>query len=49
MKPKDMNIGLGTRNFISEFKRKIVITNTQTAIFFTDVTKFIISMVKKVR
>ena len=48
MKPKDMNIGFGTRNFINEFKRKIIITNTQTANFFTDVTKFIISMIKKV-
>ena len=47
MKPKDMNIGFGTRNVITELKRKDVITNTQTANFFTDVTKFIISMVKK--
>ena len=47
MKPKDMNIGFGTRNIITELKRKDVITNTQTANFFTDVTKFIISMVKK--
>ena len=47
MKPKVMNIGFGTRNIITELKRKDVITNTQTANFFTDVTKFIISMVKK--
>ena len=47
MKPKDMNIGFGTRNIIIELKRKDVITNTQTANFFTDVTMFIISMVKK--
>ena len=60
MKPKDMNIGFGTRNVIIELKRKDVlireilslnwkdvITNTQTANFFTDVTMFIISMVKK--
>ena len=47
LKPKDMNIGFGTRNIITELKRKDVITNTQTAIFFTDVTKFIISMVNK--
>ena len=48
MKPKDMNIGFGTRNIITELRRKDVITNTQTANFFTDVTKFIISVVKKV-
>ena len=42
----DMNIGFGTRNIITEFKRKDAITNTQTANFFT-VTKFLISMVKK--
>ena len=46
MKPKDMNIGFSVQN-ITELKRKNVNTNTQTAIFFTDVTKFIISMVKK--
>ena len=33
MKPKDMNIGFGTRNIIIELKRKDVITNTQTANF----------------
>ena len=43
----DMNIGFGTRNIITEFKRKDAITNTQTANFFTNVTKFLISMVKK--
>ena len=47
MKPKDMNIGFVARNIITELKRKDVITNTQTANFFTGVTKFIISMVKK--
>ena len=47
MKPKDMNIGFGTRNIIIELKRKDVITNTQTANFFTDVTKFIIFLVKQ--
>ena len=47
MKPKDMNIGFGARNIITELKRKDVITNTLTANSFTDVTKFIISMVKK--
>ena len=47
MKPKDMNIGFGTRNIITDLKRKDAIRNTQTANFFTDVTKFIISMVKK--
>ena len=41
MKPKDMNIGFGMQNIITELKRKDVIAN-----FFTDVTKFIISMVK---
>ena len=43
----DMNIGFGSRNIITEFKRKDAITNTQTANFFTNVTKFLISMVKK--
>ena len=46
MKPKDMNISFSVQN-ITELKRKNVNTNTQTAIFFADVTKFIISMVKK--
>ena len=32
MKPKDMNIGFGTRNIIIELKRKDI-TNTQTANF----------------
>ena len=48
MKPKNMNIGFGMRNSITELKRKKIITNTQTANFFTDATKFIISMVKKI-
>ena len=47
MKPKDTNIGFGTGNIITELKRKNAIRNTHTANFFTDVTKFIISMVKK--
>ena len=42
-----MNIGFGTRNIITELKRKKTITNIQTANFFTDVTKFIIFMVTK--
>ena len=41
MKSKDMNIGFGMQNIITELKRKDVLAN-----FFTDVTKFIISMVK---
>ena len=47
MKPKDTNIGFGTGNIITELKRKNAIRNTHTANFFTDVTKFVISMVKK--
>ena len=47
MKLIDMNIGFGTRNIITELTRKDAIRNTQTANFFTNVTKFIISMVKK--
>ena len=46
-KTKDINSGFNTRNIIIELKRKDVVTNTQTANFFTDVTKVIISMVKK--
>ena len=29
MKPKDMNIGFGTWNIVTELKRKDVITNTE--------------------
>ena len=47
MKPKDMNIGFGTQNITTELKRKEVITNIQTANFFTGVTKVIIFMVTK--
>ena len=47
LKPKGMNIGFSTQNIITELKRKDVTTNTQAANFFTDVTKFTISMVKK--
>ena len=47
MKQKDMNIGFGTQNITTELKRKEVITNIQTADFFTGVTKFIILMVTK--
>ena len=47
LKPKGMNIGFSTRTIITELKRKDVTTNTQAANFFTDVTKFTISVVKK--
>ena len=40
MKPKDMNIGFGTRNITTELKRKDVITTTQTANFFVMLQSF---------
>ena len=40
VKPKDMNIGFGTQNIVTELKRKDVITNTKTANFFTKVYNF---------